>query len=176
MPLFAPRLMLGKMIDITPELLRQRGLRGLLLDIDNTMTTHDNPVPAEGVLDWIARMKSEGFVLIVVSNNSEERVAPFAETIGLDFVSHGKKPLPDGFRRACEMSGMKPAEAAVVGDQIFTDILGGNLLGAYTILTKPYQLEEMPFFKVKRALEKPVIRGYRRREQRRSKRTRKADN
>lgn len=168
MPLFAPRLMLGKMIDITPSLLRGLGISALLLDIDNTMTTHDNPVPAEGVTEWIKAMKAEGFSLVVVSNNSEERVAPFARLIGLDFVSKGKKPLPSGFRRACERLGIKPRNAAVVGDQIFTDILGGNLLGAYTILTEPYQLEEMPFFKVKRALEKPVIRGYRRREKRRS--------
>ena len=91
MPLFAPRLMLDKMICITPELLRERGLSVLLLDIDNTMTTHDNPVPARGVTEWIERMQSEGFRLIVVSNNSEERVKPFAELIGLDFVSHGHK-------------------------------------------------------------------------------------
>ncbi len=168
MPLFAPRLMLGKMIDITPSLLRGLGISALLLDIDNTMTTHDNPVPAEGVTEWIETMKDEGFSLVVVSNNSEERVAPFARLIGLDFVSKGQKPLPSGFRRACRRLGVKPKNAAVVGDQIFTDILGGNLLGAYTILTEPYQFEEMPFFKVKRALEKPVIRGYRRREKRRS--------
>ena len=168
MPLFAPRLMLGKMIDITPELLRTLGIEALLLDIDNTMTTHDNPVPAPGVAEWIERMKAEGFTLVVVSNNSEERVAPFAQLIGLDFVSKGRKPLPSGFRKACRRLGIEPRHAAVVGDQIFTDILGGNLLGAYTILTEPYQLEAMPFFKVKRALEKPVIRGYRRREKHRS--------
>ena len=166
MPLLSPRLMLSKMIDITPELLRSLGISALLLDIDNTMTTHDNPVPAPGVTEWIARMQTEGFKLVVVSNNSEERVSPFAELIGLDFVSKGAKPLPSGFRRACEKLDIQPRCAAVVGDQIFTDILGGNLLGAYTILTEPYQLEDMPFFKVKRALEKPVIAGYRRREKR----------
>ena len=166
MPLFAPRLMLGKMIDITPELLRELGIEALLLDIDNTMTTHDNPVPAEGVVDWIERMKSEGFALVVVSNNSEERVSPFAQRIGLDFVSNGRKPLPSGFRRACRRLNIRPRTAAVVGDQIFTDILGGNLLGAYTILTEPYQLEHMPFFKVKRALEKPIIRRYKKRHRR----------
>jgi len=167
MPLFAPRLMLGKMIDITPELMRSLNITALLLDIDNTMTTHDNPVPASGVTEWIENMKSKGFELVVVSNNSEERVAPFAQLIGLDFVSKGNKPLPSGFRRACEKLGINKKNAAVVGDQIFTDILGGNLLGAYTILTEPYQLEDMPFFKVKRALEKPIIRGYRQRAARR---------
>ncbi len=166
MPLLAPRLMLGKMIDITPELLRSLGISALLLDIDNTMTTHDNPAPAPGVVEWIDAMKSEGFLPMVVSNNSEERVAPFARRIGLDFVSMGRKPLPHGFRRACEKLGVEPKHAAVVGDQIFTDILGGNLLGAYTILTEPYQLEHMPFFKLKRRLERPVIKAYRRRKAR----------
>lgn len=166
MPLLSPRLMLGKMIDITPALLHDSGISTLLLDVDNTMTTHDNPVPAEGVAEWIDAMKAEGFRLIVVSNNSEERVSPFAGLIGLEFVSMARKPLPSGFRRACTLAGVLPKEAAVVGDQIFTDILGGNLLGAYTILTEPYQLEDMPFFKLKRALEKPVISSYRAREKR----------
>lgn len=166
MPLLSPRLMSGKMIDLTPALLRELGITALLLDVDNTMTTHDNPVPAEGVVEWISRMKAEGFSLIIVSNNSEERVRPFADLVGLDFVSKGRKPLPGGFRRACERLGISPRKAAVVGDQIYTDILGGNLLGAYTILTEPYQPEDTSFFRLKRRLERPVIRGYRRRHRR----------
>ena len=70
MALFKPRMRVGKMIDLTPEQLRDAGIKALLLDIDNTMTTHDNPVPAEGVTEWIERMKSQGFLLMVVSNNT----------------------------------------------------------------------------------------------------------
>lgn len=157
MRLFKPIKRLDKMIDISPEMLKDIGCKALLLDIDNTMTTHNNPVPAEGVVKWIALMKQSGIKMMVVSNNNGERVRSFSEVIGLEFEGAAKKPLPVGFNRACERLQVKPKEAVVVGDQIFTDILGGNLLGAYTILTVPYQLEHSWLFKLKRALEKFVM-------------------
>ena len=161
MALFEPKMRIDKMIDITPEMMNSVGIKALLLDIDNTMTTHDNPVPADGVEEWIARMKSLGFILMVVSNNNGERVRKFSELLGLEFEGSARKPLPTGFRRACNRLGIKPKEAAVVGDQLFTDMLGGNLLGAYTVLTEPYELESMRFFKVKRACERFIMKFWR---------------
>ena len=161
MALFKPRMQVGKMIDLTPEQLRDAGIKALLLDIDNTMTTHDNPVPAEGVTEWIERMKSQGFLLMVVSNNTGERVSRFSDLLGLDYEVKAAKPLPYGFRRACGRLGVKPEEAAVIGDQLFTDMLGGNLLGAYTVLTEPYEPESMTFFKFKRACERIIMKFWR---------------
>lgn len=158
MALLKPRKRIGKMIDITPDLLHAAGVKALLLDIDNTMTTHNNPVPADGVAQWIDEMKYAGFKMMVVSNNNGERVRKFSERVGLEFEGAAKKPLPSGFRRACSRLEIQPKEAAVVGDQIFTDILGGNLMGAYTILTVPYQLESSRLFKLKRFFERLVIR------------------
>lgn len=158
MALFKPCKKIGKMIDITPDLLYEAGVKALLLDIDNTMTTHNNPVPADGVTEWLDKMKSAGFKMIVVSNNNGERVRKFSECVGLEFEGAAKKPLPSGFKRACSRLGIQPKEAAVVGDQIFTDILGGNLMGAYTILTVPYQLESSKLFKIKRSFERLVMR------------------
>lgn len=168
MPLFKPCFMTDKMIDLDIEFFRSLGCKAILLDVDNTMTTHDNPTPAEGVVEWIESMKDNGLKLIIVSNNSAERVAPFAEKIGLDFVAKGAKPLAKGFREACSRIGVKPREAVAIGDQIYTDIIGGNLLGAYTILTVPYELEDKAFFKVKRFLEKPVIASYKRKVKRKN--------
>ncbi len=162
MPLLKPCLMVDKMIDLDMEFFRSVGCKAILLDVDNTMTTHDNPTPAQGVMEWIDSMKNNGLKLIIVSNNSAERVAPFAEKIGLDFVAKGAKPLAKGFKEACRRIGVKPKEAVAIGDQIYTDIIGGNLLGAYTVLTVPYELEDKAFFKFKRAMEKPVISSYRR--------------
>lgn len=158
MALFKPRKRIGKMIDITPDLLHAAGVKALLLDIDNTMTTHNNPVPADGVVEWIDKMKSVGFKMMVVSNNNGERVRKFSELVGLEFEGAAKKPLPSGFKRACERLEIQPKEAAVVGDQIFTDILGGNLMGAYTVLTVPYQLESSKLFKIKRSFERLVMK------------------
>ncbi len=162
MPLLKPRLMVDKMIELDIDFFRSVGCKAILLDVDNTMTTHDNPIPATGVTEWIDTMKSHGLKLIIVSNNSAERVAPFADKIGVDFVAKGAKPLAKGFREACKRIDVSPKEAVAVGDQIFTDIIGGNLLGAYTVLTVPYELENKAFFKFKRAMEKPVIASYKR--------------
>ena len=79
--------------DITPEFLFKNNIKGLLLDLDNTLTTHDNPVPGKGVEEWLKEMKSFGIKLIIVYNNHQERVKPFADMLGLNFISYGKKPL-----------------------------------------------------------------------------------
>ena len=115
MALFKPKMRIDKMIDITPEMLNAVGIKALLLDIDNTMTTHDNPVPAEGVTEWIAHMKSQGFMFMVVSNNNGERVSKFSDLLELDYEVKAGKPLPSGFKRACARLGVRPKEAAVSG-------------------------------------------------------------
>lgn len=161
MAFLKPKERIDKMIDITPERLAEIGINCLLLDIDNTMTTHNNPVPAEGVVEWIQAMKTAGVSMMVVSNNNGERVRQFSELVGLEFEGSAKKPLPVGFRRACKRLAVKPKQTAVVGDQLFTDMLGGNLLGAYTVLTVPYQPESSAPFRFKRALERVIMKFWR---------------
>lgn len=161
MAFFKPRVRIDKMTDITPQMLRNAGIKALLLDIDNTMTTHNNPVPAEGVQDWIDRMKAMGFRLMIVSNNNGERVSKFSRLVGLEYEGSAKKPLAVGLRRACRRLEVQPSETAVVGDQIFTDIIGGNLLGAYTVMTRMYEPEGMAFFKFKRACERFIMKFWR---------------
>ena len=163
MRIFSPYIMMDRLTDVTVAWLLAEGIKGILLDVDNTMTTHDHPHPAEGVMEWVADMTRNGIKLIIVSNNKPGRVEPFARLFGLDYVARGRKPLTVGFRAACRRLGIEPGEALVAGDQIFTDILGGNLLGAKTLLTTPIELERMPFFRLKRWLEKPIIRRYKRR-------------
>ena len=94
--------------------------------------------------------------MIIISNNSAERVRPFAESLGLPFIEKSAKPLPKGFRRACARLGVSPRETAVIGDQIFTDVVGGNLIGARVFLTEPLGPETDGFIKFKRHLEKWV--------------------
>lgn len=156
--MFLPDYHLQSLLQIDLDFLKKAGLRALVLDVDNTLTTHGNPVPAAGVLEWIGEMRAEGLPMLIVSNNSHERVEPFARLLGLEFVSRGAKPLPAGFRRAQERFGLPAAQIGAVGDQIFTDILGGNLAGLTTILVDPITPETGPFFRFKRGLEKPFIR------------------
>ena len=125
--MFRITIALKSICDLSPALLRKYGIKGLLLDLDNTLTTHDNPKPADGVMEWIELMKASGIQMCIVSNNHPPRVKPFADMLGLQFVSEGKKPLSKGFREAKGRMGLEWNELAVVGDQIFTDVLGANL-------------------------------------------------
>lgn len=162
MSVFTPDLYLDKVTDITLQLLEEWNLKGIILDVDNTLTFHDSQEVGEPVLNWIAQMKQAGVPLTIVSNNNEERVKPFANRLGLQYVAFGCKPLTRGFTKACKQFGLKKQEIAVVGDQIYTDILGGNLKGMCTILTVPFQLEDAWQFRLKRKLEKIHIRKYHR--------------
>ena len=143
--------------DITPEFLFKNNIKGLLLDLDNTLTTHDNPVPGKGVEEWLKEMKSFGIKLIIVSNNHPERVKPFADMLGLNFISEGKKPLSSGFNRAQVKLGIPFSQLAVVGDQIFTDMLGANLKNIRGLFVFPIEHEKTRFFKLKRGAVKPFL-------------------
>lgn len=146
-----------RVTEITPEFLIKNNIRGLLLDLDNTLTTHDNPVPGDGVTEWLDSMRSAGIKMVIVSNNHPPRVKPFADMLGLDFVCEGKKPFSSGFNRAQKRMGIPFSQLAVVGDQIFTDMLGANLKRVRGIFVYPIEHEKTKFFKLKRWAEKPFL-------------------
>lgn len=153
--LFTPTKSLDSILQVTPELLHEMGVTALILDIDNTMTTHDNPVPLPGLDRWLDTMRTSGIKMMIVSNNRSERVTPFAELLGLDFVPRGAKPLTRGYRQAAKKMGVSRSELCTIGDQLFTDILGAKLFGIKSILVEPIEPEKTLFFRIKRALEKP---------------------
>lgn len=152
--LFKSTIALKSVLEITTEMLKNNNLKGLILDLDNTLTTHDNPKPADGVLDWLDEMKKSGIKIMIVSNNHGYRVKPFAEMLGLEFVSDGLKPLSRGINEAQKRMEIPFSQLAVVGDQIFTDILGANLKRIKSIYVKPIEYEKTTFFKIKRKAEK----------------------
>lgn len=161
MSLFYPTFLKKKAYDIEPEFLQNAGVSGLILDIDNTLTSHDHPVPDARILAWLALMRQNGIQLILLSNNSAERVAPFAAKLGLAFEANAKKPLPGGYVRAAQKMGLPKNKTAVVGDQIFTDVLGANWAGIRSILVEPFHFESFWQFRLKRWLEKGILRRYR---------------
>ncbi len=154
---FYPIKRLASVCEITPSLLQEMGIKGLLLDIDNTLTTHDNPVPAPGVEEWIAQMKAAGIALRLVSNNHAPRVEPFARILGITCICEAKKPLTSGFQRAMKDMGLPKKQLCVVGDQIYTDVLGARLFAVSCIYVPPMELEQTLFFKLKRIAEYPFI-------------------
>jgi len=160
MSLFLPHERYHRITDIPTDHFGKIGIRALILDVDNTLTTHDNPKPGEGVLDWLAAVQSSGIKCIILSNNTPERVTPFADMLSLEFEANGKKPLTGGVKRACKAMGVKISETALIGDQIFTDVMAARLSKTYSILVDPIEPEKTAFFKFKRWAEKPFLRAF----------------
>ena len=158
--LFKPDIKLCGITDITAQLLNKYNIKALLLDVDNTMSTHHGTVLTAGLMEWIAKMQDSGIKLMVLSNSKRKRIAPFAARIGLPFISLGCKPLPAGYLRGVKALGEKRKNVAIVGDQIFTDVLGGNAVGVKTILLTPIKLEDGWSFKLRRKLEKRLYKKY----------------
>lgn len=127
-----PDLVFGSVYDISPQLLRDHGVRGALIDLDGTMASHRTALPPETLASFVNALRSAGLRVLVVSNNREARVSRFCKALGIDFISRAGKPFQRGFRRAAARLGLELHELAVIGDQIFTDVFGGNLAGALT--------------------------------------------
>lgn len=160
MKLFKPEYIFGKTTNITPEFLKQQGITNLLLDVDNTLTTHNNPEPSEGIDRWLDSMREAGIGMMIISNNNKARVEPFAARLGLPYSSMSCKPLSIGYTRGMKMLGGTKENTAIVGDQIFTDVLGGNLKGIRTLMVMAILHEDSAGFKFKRRIEKGFIDKY----------------
>lgn len=144
---------------IDVDALWRDGVRVLLLDLDNTLLPRDTNVVPEGSKEWVADVASRGFRICLVSNNWHERARRVAGELGLDLVDRAVKPLPFAFLAALSRVRARRSEAAVVGDQLFTDILGGTLLGMRTVLVSPLSAIDLPHTLLLRRLEAIVLRG-----------------
>ena len=131
-----------------------------MLDVDNTMSTHGGQVLTDGLLEWLQKMQDAGIKLIVLSNARKSRVEPFAQKINLNFMHLAAKPLPFGYWRAARALNIKRSRTAIVGDQLFTDMLGGWLAGVKKILLTPILLEDKMSFKIRRRIEKEFLKRY----------------
>lgn len=156
MALRLPTVSTKGLLDITPELLRKMKVKAILLDVDNTLSHHGSQTPFDGAVEWTKQMQAEGFKLIIVSNNTRERITPFAKLFDLPFIWRACKPLPIGYQKAAKRLGVKFKEAVIVGDQVFTDIIGANALGMKSILLEPAEEEHGWSFRVRRNLEVSV--------------------
>ena len=151
------------MTDITPSLLHELKAEALLLDVDNTLALDGSQKPFCGTVEWSHKICSDGFKVMILSNNFSKRVEPFAEQYGLPYLSMAMKPLPVGYLRAASRLCVRRERTVVVGDQIFTDILGANLAGMKSILLVPVKEEDSLSFRVRRRLEQPIRRRIERR-------------
>jgi uncharacterized protein len=146
------------LIDVAVDRLWDRGWRGIVLDLDNTCCAYHQPELAPGVAAWVVRAHERGFRIVMVSNNFSERVAAVGAQLGVPTVPSALKPLPFGFLRALRLLGTPRRQTVVIGDQVFTDVLGGKLLGLRTVLTEPIVSHDFPLTRVLRFLERLVYK------------------
>lgn len=156
MAIFKPGCFVDSILEISPKILKKNHIKSVFIDIDDTLTPHGSQVVERDVYDWINLMISNNIKLILVSNNFKRRVQKFAQKISLPFIYLSLKPLPIGFFLALRKAKIKKSEAVVVGDQIFTDILGANLFGMKSILVEPKSKSRTLSLKLKRFIEKPI--------------------
>ncbi len=154
-----PTVFVDSVFDIDLEELKKKGVKAFIFDIDNTLAPYALPVPDEKTRAWLGELSEKGFSVFFASNNSEERVKLFAESVGLPYKSRALKPLGIFIKKACRSMGVSLKETALVGDQLFTDIWGGNWLKMYTILVKPISDVEGKFVKFKRRFEKRILKN-----------------
>jgi putative phosphatase len=147
---------------IDPSALRARGIRGVILDLDNTMVPWGAWDVPQALGPWIAAARAVDLRLCIVSNNAGARVAHIAAALDLPAVTAAWKPRRRALRRALGVMGTAPDATALIGDQVFTDVLGGNRLGLHTILVHPQSGREFPLTRLTRLAERFVV-GLRRR-------------
>ena len=151
-----PRIRTEKLTDLTLRQLLDRKIRLLMLDFDNTIVPYTTNEPTPEMAAWLAGMAQSEIQVCVVSNSKKERVKIFCGAYGIDCITHAAKPSPKGILSCLEKYGVPAGEAAIVGDQIFTDTLGGNRAGVTTILVKAIDNHNF-WLKARYVLEMPFI-------------------
>ena len=150
-----PTYRVSQVEELTLERLQGWGLCSLLLDVDCTLKRYRFDQASPEVLRWIELLRSSGIRMCLVSNGMGGRIRRFAESVDLPYVAKALKPLPWGVRRAMQTMQFSPSETAMVGDQLFADVLAGRLAGIRTIHVKPIHPEEEPFLtRLKRGPER----------------------
>jgi HAD superfamily phosphatase (TIGR01668 family) len=157
MALFRPSQRLASVTDIDLDALESAGIRGLLVDLDNTLLPRDTSVIPPAVEAWITSVSAR-FRVCLVSNNWHHRVQEVAGELGLPLVAKAIKPLPFAFIKAMRMLGLRRSQCAVIGDQLFTDVIGGNLLGTLTIMVDPLSHADLIHTLLLRRLEARIMK------------------
>ena len=150
------------LLDIPLDELAAAGLRAFIFDLDNTITEWNSQELRAEVEAWFQLIRERGFKACILSNNGEQRIVRISQRLGIPFIHRARKPLRRSFLQAVALMEVQTSETAVIGDQIFTDVLGGNRAGLYTILVKPLDRKEFYGTKISRAMEYFVLRRYHR--------------
>lgn len=150
---FLPNKQIKSIFELQPKHLKKLGIKGVIVDLDNTLIPWNKAFANEEVKDWFNLFGSSEIEVLIISNNQVDRVTTFAYPLNMPYIGRAKKPLPQAFIQACEKLQLNNYEVAIVGDQLLTDILGGNLAGLYTILVDPLVKSDAPITRFNRKIE-----------------------
>ncbi|MGE5633287.1 MAG: YqeG family HAD IIIA-type phosphatase [Caulobacteraceae bacterium] len=153
-----PDLYIKTVHELDTGILREKGITGIIIDIDNTLVSWDTKEPDEKVISLVCKLAGEGFKICILSNNTRRRVEEFNKCLKLPAIHKAVKPSKGAFRRAMRLLDTDNDSTAVIGDQLFTDVYGGNRLGLFTILVPPISDKEFIWTRFVRIVEKSVLR------------------
>ena len=155
-----PKIYLENTTKITEQLLKENDIKGIILDVDNTLIYYNKGL-LDGVDKWCEDLKNKGIKFCIVSNNNKnDNVKKIAEKLNIEYIGFAMKPLKRGLKKAQKIMNLDYKNIAVVGDQIFTDVVGANRLGMFSILVKPLEKKDIFITKIKRPFEEAVIKKY----------------
>jgi len=154
---FIPNMTVDSIYEIDLNALRKQGIQGIITDLDNTLVGAREPDATPELIRWLQQLDEHGFRVVIVSNNHLPRVERFAKPLGMPFVHRAKKPTLAPFRKALSLLNLSHEQVVVIGDQMMTDVYGGNRMGLYTILVKPIAPQDEGLgTRINRRLEKIV--------------------
>ena len=142
------------------DFLESIGVKGIVLDVDNTLEPYEHPLPGDHVIRWLDSLKARGIKAAIVSNNNAERINLFNESLGLPAYPKGKKPFRKYVHKAMNDMGTDCSNTILMGDQIFTDVWAARNSGIRAILVPPINDKRDVLTKFKRLLEKPIMKRY----------------
>lgn len=154
---YIPKMYKKNIKEIDYDKLKKMNIKCLMFDLDNTLLKVHKSLPKKEVCDLIKKLKPNFKIFIASNNSSKKRLSLAAKSLGVDFVRFAMKPFSRGFKKVQKNCGVEKTEMCIIGDQIMTDILGGNKYGIYTILVDPLSKEELKVTGFNRILEKRVL-------------------
>ena len=157
---FVPEYYFKAFNDASAEFLLGIGVKGIVLDVDNTLEPYENPLPGEHVKAWLSDLRDNGISAAIVSNNGGERINFFNSELGLPVYYKAKKPFKKNVLNAMRDMGTTKENTVLMGDQVFTDVWAAHNTGIRAILVPPINDKRDIFTKFKRLLEKPILKKY----------------
>lgn len=158
--IFYPNDYFKNVTEITYEYLKEKQIKALILDVDNTLIDYNRNLSPE-IIKWVTELKKNNIKMFILSNsNKKDKVEEVAKKLNLEYIHFGMKPLKKGFKKAKEKLNLDSKNIAVVGDQVFTDVIGANRTKMYSILVEPINEKDILVTLIKRPIENFIKKKY----------------